>query len=70
VVGDETILEDVPVTYLMSLEYQLTEALGFFRALQLTDPAEDWVWDETDACWRSRNPEERLRWRRACSPRC
>ena len=31
------------------------------RALQLTDPAEDWVWDENDACWRSRNPEQRLR---------
>jgi|SRR6185437_9661508 len=31
------------------------------RVLQLTDPAEDWVWDENDACWRSRNPEQRLR---------
>ena len=31
------------------------------RALQLTDPAEDWVWDENDAYWRSRNPEQRLR---------
>jgi hypothetical protein len=59
--GDETILEDVPVTYLMSLEYQLTGVLGFMRALQLTDPAEDWVWDENDACWRSRDPEQRLR---------
>jgi len=49
VVADETILEDGPVTYLLSLEHQLT------------DPAEDWVWDENDACWRSRNPEQRLR---------
>ena len=57
----QTILEDVPVTYLMSLEYQLTGVLGFKRALQLTDPAEDWVWDENDACWRSRDPEQRLR---------
>ena len=48
-VADETILEDGPVTYLLSLEHQLT------------DPAEDWVWDENDACWRSRNPEQRLR---------
>jgi hypothetical protein len=31
------------------------------RALQLTDPAEDGVWDENDAYWRSRNPEQRLR---------
>jgi hypothetical protein len=61
VVADETILEDVPVTYPMSLEHQLTEVLGFMRALQLTDPAEDWVWDENDACWPSRNPEQRLR---------
>jgi len=49
VVADETILEDGPVTYLLSLEHQLT------------DPAEDWVWDENDACWRSRNPEQQLR---------
>ena len=48
-VADETILEDGPVTYLLSLEHQLT------------DPAEDWVWDENDAYWRSRNPEQRLR---------
>jgi hypothetical protein len=41
VVADETILEDGPVTYLLSLEHQLTEVLGFMRALQLTDPAED-----------------------------
>lgn len=52
--GDETILEDAPVTYLMSLEHQFTEVLGFMRALQLTDPAEDWVWDSTEACWRTR----------------
>jgi hypothetical protein len=43
VVADEIILEDGPVTYLLSLEHQLTEVLGFMRALQLTDPAEDWV---------------------------
>jgi hypothetical protein len=52
--GGETILEDAPVTYLMSLEHQLTEVLGFMRALQLTDPAEDRVWDSTEACWRTR----------------
>lgn len=52
--GDETILEDAPVTYLMSLEHQLTEVLGFMRAPQLIDPAEDWVWDSTEACWRTR----------------
>ena len=60
-VADEIILEDGPVIYLLSLEHQLTEVLGFMRALQLTDPAEDWVRDENDACWRSRNPEQRLR---------
>jgi hypothetical protein len=65
VVADETILEDGPVTYLLSLEHQLTEVLGFMRALQLTDPAEDWVWDENDACWRSRNPSSGCGWRRA-----
>jgi hypothetical protein len=55
------ILPSVPVAYLMSLEHQLTEVLGFMRAFQLTDPAEDWAWDDNDACYRSRKPEQRLR---------
>jgi hypothetical protein len=59
IVGDETILRDVPVTYLLWLEHQLTEVLGFFRALQVNDPAKDWVWDPEDQSWRTREPEVR-----------
>jgi hypothetical protein len=48
VIGDETILNDVPVTFLMNLEHQLTEIVSFFRALQVNDPAKDWVRDRDD----------------------
>jgi hypothetical protein len=57
VIGEDVILHDVPVTHLLFLEHQLTEILGFFGALQLTDPAEDWVWDDDEACWRTQKPE-------------
>jgi hypothetical protein len=60
-VGDETIPPDVPVTFLLSLEHQLTDILGLFRALQVTDPAEKWDWSEEDSSYRSHEPEVRLR---------
>jgi len=44
------LLRDVPVTYLLPLEHQLGQVLGFFRALQVRDRS-----------FRSRHPEQRLR---------
>ena len=55
------LLRDVPVTYLLPLEHQLGQVLGFFRALQVRDPSELWDWDEDDGSFRSRHPEQRLR---------
>jgi hypothetical protein len=60
VVGGKVLLPSVPVTYLMSLEHQLTEIVGFFRALQVNDPAKEWVWDAGDQSFRTREPEKRL----------
>lgn len=52
-VGGEIILGDVPVTYLLSLEKQLTDLRTFFRALPALDPAETWTWDATSATYRT-----------------
>lgn len=60
VVGDDVILHDVPVTFLLSLEHQLQEVVGFFRALQVYDLSKDWVWDAEDNSYRTRAPEVRL----------
>ncbi len=60
IVGNEVILADVPVTYLLSLEHQMDEIVTFYRGLQVNDPAKDWVWDEGDQAYRSREPEVRL----------
>lgn len=57
---EEPLLRDVPVTYLLSLEHQLDEVIGFFRALQVNDPAKDWDWRAEDLEFRTSEPEVRL----------
>jgi hypothetical protein len=57
---DEPLLRDVPVTYLLSLEHQIDEVVGFFRALQVNDPAKDWEWRAEDLEFRTRVPEVRI----------
>lgn len=42
VVDDETVLTDVPATYLLFLEKQLTDLHTFMAHLPLLDPAERW----------------------------
>lgn len=46
-IGSDTLLADVPVTYLLFLEKQLTDVHTFAAKLPLLDPAEDWA-DEPD----------------------
>lgn len=41
-IGDVTIVPDVPVSHLLWLEHQLTEVLMFFKNCQTLDPAEYW----------------------------
>ncbi len=38
----------------------MDEIVTFYRGLQVNDPAKDWVWDEGDQAYRSREPEVRL----------
>lgn len=46
-----TIAEDVPVTYLLFLEKQLTDIRTFVEKLPTLDPAEEWRFDEAKNCW-------------------
>lgn len=53
VVDGVTLLSDVPVTYLMFLEKQLTDVGTFFKKLQTLDPSENWTWDHLNEHWRT-----------------
>lgn len=50
VVDGVTVLKDVPVTYLMFLEKQITDVITFLGKLPTLDPADEWRYDSaTDA---------------------
>lgn len=51
VVEGETILEKVPVTYLLFLEKQLTDLHTFIKKLPVLDAAETWAFDESQDVW-------------------
>jgi hypothetical protein len=48
-----TILEDVPVTYLLFLEKQLIDVHTFISKLPVLDAAETWTLDQSTDCWRT-----------------
>jgi hypothetical protein len=52
-VDGETVVADVPVTYLLFLEKQLTDIKTFVDKLPRLDPAETWTFDEGQDVWRS-----------------
>lgn len=45
VVDGEVLLEDVPVTYLLFLEKQLSDLMTFAQKLPVLDPTEHWEWN-------------------------
>jgi hypothetical protein len=51
VVDGQVLLPQVPVTYLLFLEKQLTDLHTFIKKLPLLDPAESWVFDQSADCW-------------------
>lgn len=51
VIDGETILEQVPVTYLLFLEKQLTDLHTFIKKLPVLDTAEIWSFDESQDVW-------------------
>jgi hypothetical protein len=51
IVDEETVLEQVPVTYLLFLEKQLTDLHTFIKNLPVLDPSEVWAFDEATDAW-------------------
>ncbi len=51
VVGERTLLEKVPVSYLLFLEKQLVNIHTFVKKLPVLDPAFDWKYDNARGCW-------------------
>lgn len=51
VVDGEVILDNVPVTYLLFLEKQLTDLHTFIKKLPVLDSAEIWAFDESQDVW-------------------
>lgn len=51
VVDGTTVLEQVPVTYLLFLEKQLADIHTFVQQIPVLDPAESWDWDENADCY-------------------
>jgi hypothetical protein len=51
VVDDEPLLTDVPVSYLLFLEKQLTDLHTFIKKLPVLDAAETWSFNDSTDCW-------------------
>lgn len=51
VIDGETILDNVPVTYLLFLEKQLTDLHTFIKKLPVLDASEIWSFDESQDVW-------------------
>ncbi|MCA9017966.1 MAG: hypothetical protein KDA77_21765, partial [Planctomycetaceae bacterium] len=53
IVNEQTILSDVPVTYMLFLEKQLQDIQTFISSLPVLDPAENWQWSDAANCYGS-----------------
>jgi hypothetical protein len=62
-IGDTVLLRDVPVTYLLFLEKQLTDLHTFVKKLPTLDAAESWSFNESADCW-STDPVRTIRTRK------
>jgi hypothetical protein len=52
-IDGRTLLHDVPVTYLLFLEKQLTDLHTFVKKLPVLDAAESWAFDASADCYRT-----------------
>jgi hypothetical protein len=60
VIDGKTLLEGVPVSYLLFLEKQLTDIHTFVKKLPVLDPAEAWKWDDASNCYRT-DPKQTMK---------
>lgn len=50
-VDGETVIEQVPVTYLLFIEKQLSDLQSFVQQIPVLDAAESWNWDQNADCF-------------------
>lgn len=67
VVGGTVLMKDVPVSYLLFLEKQLTDIHTFVAKLPTLSTQETWTWDEANGLFRS-EPSETLRTKKITKP--
>jgi len=60
VVDGKEVARDLPVTYLLFLEKQLTDFITFISKLPVLDPSEVWSWDSNANCYAS-TPSESVK---------
>lgn len=53
VVGDQTLIQDVPVSHLLFLEKTIQEFIAFLERIPTLDPSETWVYDTSMGAYRS-----------------
>lgn len=53
VVDGKTLLQRVPVTYLLFLEKQITDLRTMIGRMPVLDPSEAWVWDDGQSAFRT-----------------
>ena len=51
VVGDQVVIRDAPVTFLIFLEKQLTDLNTIVAKMPVLDPADEWHWDDNADAW-------------------
>jgi hypothetical protein len=56
-VDNKVILKNVPVTYLLFLEKQITDLMTVINSLPILDSAEDWEFSEEQNLWKSDEKE-------------
>lgn len=57
VVDGETLIANVPATYLIFMEKQLTDLRTVVAKLPALDPAENWHWDDNGDAWATEKSE-------------
>ena len=62
-----TIAENVPVTYLLWLEKQLTDLYTFAKNLPVLSPTEQWAWDNNQNCYRA-EPSQSAKTKKIAKP--
>lgn len=68
IIDGQTIVADVPVTYLLFLEKQLTDMITFLKELPILDPSEqEWVPDPATNTWKTQ-PYQTIKTKKISKP--